>query len=129
MSKSAQLTLTDETDITMAQVKALANVAYANADIGAAIGKGSFRASGTVVVPCSVKTLSEIASGVTGSSLARAADFTLTARRLVLILREIPLHLGHLRSTTAVTEADAIVSPPVLAFHARPTSIDDMIKH
>jgi 4-hydroxy-3-polyprenylbenzoate decarboxylase len=130
MSKSAQLTLTHETDMNVAEVKALADVTYSNADIGASIASGSFRVSGMVIAPCSIKTLSEIASGITGSLLSRAADVTLKERRrLVLMLRETPLHLGHLRSMVAVTEAGAIVSPPVPAFYARPASIDEMVDH
>ncbi|HEX8886130.1 MAG TPA: UbiX family flavin prenyltransferase [Noviherbaspirillum sp.] len=130
MSKSAQLTLTHETDMSVAEVKALADVSYSNADIGASIASGSFRVSGMVIAPCSIKTLSEIASGITGSLLSRAADVTLKERRrLVLMLRETPLHLGHLRSMVAVTEAGAIVSPPVPAFYAKPASIDEMVDH
>jgi 4-hydroxy-3-polyprenylbenzoate decarboxylase len=130
MSKSAQLTLTHETDMSVAEVKALADVTYSNADIGASIASGSFRVSGMVIAPCSIKTLSEIASGITGSLLSRAADVTLKERRrLVLMLRETPLHLGHLRSMVAVTEAGAIVSPPVPAFYARPASINEMVDH
>ena len=130
MSKSAQLTLTHETDMSVAEVKALADVTYSNADIGASIASGSFRVSGMVIAPCSIKTLSEIASGITGSLLSRAADVTLKERRrLVLMLRETPLHLGHLRSMVAVTEAGAIVSPPVPAFYAKPTSIEEMVDH
>ena len=130
MSKSAQLTLTHETDMSIAEVKALADVTYSNADIGASIASGSFRVSGMVIAPCSIKTLSEIASGITGSLLSRAADVTLKERRrLVLMLRETPLHLGHLRSMVAVTEAGAIVSPPVPAFYAKPASIDEMVDH
>ena len=130
MSKSAQLTLTHETGLSVAEVKALADVTYSNADIGASIASGSFRVSGMVIAPCSIKTLSEIASGITGSLLSRAADVTLKERRrLVLMLRETPLHLGHLRSMVAVTEAGAIVSPPVPAFYARPASIDEMVDH
>jgi flavin prenyltransferase len=130
MSKSAQLTLTHETEMSVAEVKALADVTYSNADIGAAIASGSFRVSGMVIAPCSIKTLSEIACGITGSLLSRAADVTLKERRrLVLMLRETPLHLGHLRSMVAVTEAGAIVSPPVPAFYARPASIDEMVDH
>jgi 4-hydroxy-3-polyprenylbenzoate decarboxylase len=130
MSKSAQLTLTHETDMSVAEVKALADVTYSNADIGASIASGSFRVSGMVIAPCSIKTLSEIASGITGSLLSRAADVTLKERRrLVLMLRDTPLHLGHLRSMVAVTEAGAIVSPPVPAFYAKPTSIDEMVDH
>jgi 4-hydroxy-3-polyprenylbenzoate decarboxylase len=116
--------------MSVAEVKALADVTYSNADIGASIASGSFRVSGMVIAPCSIKTLSEIASGITGSLLSRAADVTLKERRrLVLMLRETPLHLGHLRSMVAVTEAGAIVSPPVPAFYARPASIDEMVDH
>ncbi|MGV3654266.1 MAG: UbiX family flavin prenyltransferase [Noviherbaspirillum sp.] len=128
MSRSAQVTLAHESGLSVAQVRALADVVYANTDIGAAIASGSFRADGMVVAPCSVKTLSEIASGVTASLLSRAADVMLKERRrLVLMVRETPLHLGHLRSMTAVTEAGAVVFPPVPAFYARPVSIEDMV--
>ena len=130
MSKSAQVTLGHETDMSVADVKALADVTYANTDIGAAISSGSFKVAGMVVAPCSIKTLSEIATGVTSSLLSRAADVNLKERRkLVLMVRETPLHLGHLRSMTAVTEAGAIVCPPVPAFYARPTSLDEMVDH
>lgn len=130
MSKSAQVTLGHETDMSVADVKALADVHYANTDIGAAISSGSFKVSGMVVAPCSIKTLSEIATGVTSSLLSRAADVNLKERRkLVLMVRETPLHLGHLRSMTAVTEAGAIVCPPVPAFYARPNSIEEMVDH
>lgn len=128
MSKSAQLTLTHESDLSIGDVKALADVNYANSDIGAAISSGSFRVMGMVVAPCSIRTLSEIATGVTGSLLSRAADVNLKERRrLVLMVRETPLHLGHLRSMTAVTEAGAIIYPPVPAFYARPASLEDMV--
>jgi flavin prenyltransferase len=128
MSKSAQLTLGHETGLEVAQVKAMADHVYSNTDIGARIASGSFRTLGMVVAPCSIKTLSEIASGVTGSLLSRAADVVLKERRrLVLMVRETPLHLGHLRSMTAVTEAGAIVYPPVPAFYARPASLDEMV--
>jgi flavin prenyltransferase len=128
MSKSAQLTLGHETGLEVAQVKAMADHVYSNTDIGARIASGSFRTFGMVVAPCSIKTLSEVASGVTGSLLSRAADVVLKERRrLVLMVRETPLHLGHLRSMTAVTEAGAIVYPPVPAFYARPASLDEMV--
>jgi 4-hydroxy-3-polyprenylbenzoate decarboxylase len=130
MSKSAQVTLAHETDLSVADVRALADVTYSNADIGAAIASGSFKVEGMVVAPCSIRTMSEIATGVTGSLLSRAADVMLKERkRLVLMLRETPLHLGHLRSMTAVTEAGAIVYPPVPAFYARPQSIEQMVDH
>ena len=130
MSKSAQVTLAHESDLTMAQVKAMADVVYANTDIGAAISSGSFKVAGMVVAPCSIKTMSEIATGVTGSLLSRAADVNLKERRrLVLMVRETPLHLGHIRSMAAVTEAGAIVYPPVPAFYARPASLVEMVDH
>jgi 4-hydroxy-3-polyprenylbenzoate decarboxylase len=130
MSKSAQVTLAYESDLGVADVRALADVTHANTDIGAAISSGSFKVQGMIVAPCSIKTMSEIATGVTGSLLARAADVMLKERkRLVLMLRETPLHLGHLRTMTAVTEAGAIVYPPVPAFYARPQSLDQMIDH
>lgn len=130
MSKSAQVTLAHESDLTMAQVKAMADVVYANTDIGAAISSGSFKVAGMVVAPCSIKTMSEIATGVTGSLLSRAADVNLKERRrLVLMVRETPLHLGHIRSMAAVTEAGAIVYPPVPAFYARPASLEEMVDH
>lgn len=130
MSKSAQLTLTHETSLAVSDVRALADVSYSNSDVGAAISSGSFPVTGMVVAPCSIKTLSEIATGVTSSLLSRAADVMLKERkRLVLMVRETPLHLGHLRSMTAVTEAGAIVYPPVPAFYAKPESIDAMVDH
>lgn len=130
MSKSAQVTLAHESDMSVADVKALADVNYTNTDIGAAISSGSFKVAGMIVAPCSIKTLSEIATGVTSSLLSRAADVILKERkRLVLMVRETPLHLGHLRSMTAVTEAGAIVYPPVPAFYARPESVEAMVDH
>lgn len=130
MSKSAQVTLAYESDLSVADVRALADVNHANTDIGAAISSGSFKVQGMIVAPCSIKTMSEIATGVTGSLLARAADVMLKERkRLVLMLRETPLHLGHLRTMTTVTEAGAIVYPPVPAFYARPQSLDQMVDH
>ena len=130
MSKSAQVTLTHELDMSVAEVKALADVNYSSTDIGASISSGSFRTAGMIVAPCSIKSLSEIATGVTSSLLTRAADVVLKERKkLVLMVRETPLHLGHLRSMTAVTEAGAIIYPPVPAFYARPESLDAMVDH
>jgi 4-hydroxy-3-polyprenylbenzoate decarboxylase len=130
MSRSAQVTLAHETDFSVADVRDLADVTYANTDIGAAISSGSFPVMGMVVAPCSIKTLSEIATGVTSSLLSRSADVMLKERRrLVLMARETPLHLGHLRSMAAVTEAGAIVYPPVPAFYARPKSVEAIIDH
>ncbi|CAG9170933.1 Flavin prenyltransferase UbiX [Cupriavidus laharis] len=130
MSKSAQVTLAHESSYSVADVKALASVSYANTDIGAAISSGSFPALGMVVAPCSIRTLSEVATGVTSSLLSRAADVTLKERRrLVLMVRETPLHLGHIRSMASATEAGAIIYPPVPAFYANPQTIEEMIDH
>ncbi|TCK34646.1 4-hydroxy-3-polyprenylbenzoate decarboxylase [Paraburkholderia sp. BL8N3] len=130
MSRSAQVTLAHESDYNVADVRAMASVAYTNADIGAAISSGSFSVMGMIVAPCSIKTLSEIATGITSALLPRAADVMLKERRrLVLMVRETPLHLGHIRSMGAVTEAGAIVYPPVPAFYANPESIEDMVDH
>jgi 4-hydroxy-3-polyprenylbenzoate decarboxylase len=130
MSRSAQVTLAHETSMGVPEVRGLADVTYSNADIGAAISSGSFKVAGMVIAPCSIKTLSEIATGVTSNLLSRSADVMLKERkRLVLMVRETPLHLGHLRSMTAVTEAGAIIYPPVPAFYAKPESLDAMIDH
>jgi 4-hydroxy-3-polyprenylbenzoate decarboxylase len=130
MSRSAQVTLAHETDLRLADLQALADVFYPNTDIGAAISSGSFKVDGMIIAPCSIKTLSEIATGCTGSLLSRAADVMLKERRrLVLMVRETPLHAGHIRSLAAVTEAGAIVYPPVPAFYARPTSLEEMVDH
>ena len=130
MSRSAQVTLAHESPYSVADVRALATVTYPNTDIGAAISSGSFPVMGMIVAPCSIRTLSEIATGVTSGLLSRAADVTLKERRrLVLMVRETPLHLGHLRSMTNVTEAGAIVYPPVPAFYANPETLDEMVDH
>ncbi len=130
MSRAAHLTLASETDFKVADVEALATVVHSNQDIGAACASGSFPTDGMVIAPCSIKTMSEIATGVTPALLSRAADVTLKERRrLVLLLRETPLHIGHIRSMAAVTEAGAIVYPPVPAFYARPDSLDAMVDH
>src|SRR5919112_3075088 len=130
MSRSAEVTLACETDLKVAQVRELASVAYPIQDIGAAISSGSFRTLGMVVAPCSIRTMSEIATGVTSTLLTRAADVVLKERRrLVLMVRETPLHLGHLRTMTQVTEIGAIVMPPVPALYNRPQSIDDIVNH
>jgi flavin prenyltransferase len=130
MSRSAMVTLAYETDLKPADLHALADHHYSNNDIGAAISSGSFRTAGMIVAPCSVKSLSEIATGITGGLLTRAADVVLKERRrLVLMLRETPLHLGHIRSMAAATEAGAIVYPPVPAFYAKPASLEDMVDH
>jgi 4-hydroxy-3-polyprenylbenzoate decarboxylase len=128
ISKSAEITVAYETDWKVVDVKALADVVYPAADIGAAISSGSFKTLGMVVAPCSIRSMGEISSGVTSSLLSRAADVVLKERRrLVLMLRETPLHAGHIRSMQAVTEMGAIVAPPVPAFYARPKSIEEMV--
>ena len=128
VSRAGDLTRAHELAESAHELRALATVHYPIADIGAAIASGSFRTMGMLVAPCSVSTLAEVATGVTGNLLSRAADVTLKERRrLVLMVRETPLHLAHIRNMLAVTEAGAIVMPPVPAFYARPASIDDMV--
>jgi 4-hydroxy-3-polyprenylbenzoate decarboxylase len=128
ISKAGDLTRTYETDLSRKDLEALADHVYAPADVGAPIASGSFRTLGMIVAPCSVRTLSEIATGVTSSLLTRAADVCLKERRrLVILLRETPLHLGHLRSMLAVTEMGGIVMPPVPAFYTRPQTIQDIV--
>ncbi|HEX7007316.1 MAG TPA: UbiX family flavin prenyltransferase [Alphaproteobacteria bacterium] len=128
MSKSAEITLAYETSLKVADVHALADVVHPFQDIGASISSGSFHTEGMLVAPCSIRSLSEITHGVTSNLLTRAADVVLKERRrLVLMLRETPLHLGHLRSMTAATEMGAVIMPPVPAFYAKPGSIDDIV--
>lgn len=130
MSDSAKLTMAAETNYKPAQIEAMADVAHSAKNVGASISSGSFKSLGMVIAPCSIRTLSEIASGVTSSLVSRAADVVLKERRrLVLLVRETPLHAGHLRSMSQVTECGAIVMPPVPAFYAKPESIDDMVNH
>ena len=130
MTKSAEITLAYEMDMKVSEVKALATKVYGPDDIAAAISSGSFKTEGMVVAPCSIRSLSEIAYGQTTSLLTRAADVALKERRrVILLLRETPLHLGHIKSMAAATEAGAIVMPPVPAFYARPKNIDEMVEH
>ena len=130
MTRSAHLTLTQELGLRPADLADRATVVHAIGDVGATIASGSFRTLGMLIAPCSIRTLSEIATGVTSSLLTRAADVVLKERRrLVLMVRETPLHLGHLRSMTAVTEMGAIVMPPVPAFYARPDGLEAMVTH
>ena len=130
MSKSAEMTLAYETDLKPKEVKALATVSHPVADIGASISSGSFQTMGMVIAPCSIKTMSEIASGVTSSLMSRAADVVLKERRrLVLALRETPLHGGHLRTMTTLADIGAIVAPIVPAFYTRPKTVDDIVNH
>lgn len=130
MSKAAELTLVYEMDMKPKDVKALASHVHAQADIGASISSGSFQTMGMVVAPCSVRSMSEIASGTTGSLLSRAADVVLKERRrLVLAFRETPIHAGHLRTMLQLTEMGAIIAPVVPAFYNRPKTLDDVINH
>ena len=130
MTRSAQVTLGYELPVKVAALQALASVHHRIDDIGASISSGSFQTLGMIVAPCSIRSLSEIATGVTSNLLTRAADVVLKERRrLVLMVRETPLHLGHLRAMTQVTEMGAIVMPPVPAFYAQPQSVDDIVNH
>ena len=128
MSKAAALTLSQETQLSPADVNARAGVAHKVSDIGASIASGSFRTLGMIVAPCSVRTMSEIATGVTSSLLTRAADVTLKERRpLVLMVRETPFHLGHLRTMVKLAEMGAVIAPPLPAFYAKPASLEAMV--
>src|SRR4051812_15672593 len=128
VSKAAAMTIADETGLTTAAVQAKADVAYKVSDIGAAIASGSFRTLGMIIAPCSVRTMSEIATGATSSLLTRAADVTLKERRpLVLMVRESPLHLGHLRTLVKLAEMGAVIAPPLPAFYAKPASLEAMV--
>jgi 4-hydroxy-3-polyprenylbenzoate decarboxylase len=130
MSKTAELTFAYETDLKIAEVREIANVCHAIDDMASAISSGSFRTTGMIVAPCSMRSMSEIASGVTTTLLTRAADVALKERRrLVLMVRETPLHTGHLRTMTALSEMGAIIAPPVPAFYAKPENLDDMVEH
>ncbi len=130
VSAPARQTLSIETDYEPSHLEGLADQTYGSRDIAAAIASGSFQASGMIVAPCSIKTLSNVAYSFSADLLGRAADVTLKERRpLVLLVRETPLHLGHLRLMERVTEMGAIVHPPVPAFYNRPESIDDIVTH
>ena len=128
VTRAALLTLSQETDLTPDELTAKADVVHRLNDVGATISSGSFRTLGMIVAPCSIRTMSEIATGVTSTLLTRAADVTLKERRpLVLMVRETPLHLGHLRTMTALAEMGAVIAPPLPAFYARPESLEQMI--
>jgi 4-hydroxy-3-polyprenylbenzoate decarboxylase len=130
VSPAARVTIAGETDWKASDVMALADVSYNHGDIGAAIASGSFSTLGMIVIPCSIKTLSAIANSYANDLLSRAADVTLKeGRPLILVLREAPLHSGHLRLMIAAAEAGAVIYPPVPAFYARPGSIDDIINN
>ena len=128
ISKAAELTLGYETDWKPDQVRALAHTAYAAQDVGAAIASGSFKTIGMIVAPCSIRTMSELATGVTTSLLTRAGDVMLKERRpLILMIRETPLHLGHLRTMTSLSEMGAIIAPPMPALYANPKTVEELI--
>lgn len=130
VSKSALLTMACETHCKLADLSALAHQVHRNEDIGASIASGSFRTLGMIIAPCSMKTLAEIATGNASSLLSRAADVMLKERRrLVMLARETPLSLVHLRNMVSVTEMGAIVAPPVPAFYARPQNLNEMVDH
>jgi flavin prenyltransferase len=128
ISRAAEVTLALETDLKPAAVRARADVVHAIGDLAAPISSGSFRTIGMVVVPCSIRSMAEIASGATTTLLTRAADVALKERRrLVLVVRETPLHTGHLRTMTALSEMGAVIAPPVPAFYAKPATIGEII--
>ncbi|MFM2281564.1 MAG: hypothetical protein RLZZ444_3795 [Pseudomonadota bacterium] len=130
MSPAAEITLAHETDLKVADVKRLATHWHAPGNIAAGISSGSFRTMGMIIAPCSMRTMSEIATGVTTGLMSRAADVVLKERRrLVLMVRETPLHLGHLQTMTRLTEMGAIIAPPVPAFYSRPATLDDIVNH
>lgn len=128
MTKAAEMTLGYEMDIAASKIDALAHTRYQITDVGAAISSGSFKTLGMIVAPCSIRSMSEIATGVTSNLLTRAADVVLKERRrLVLMVRETPLHTGHLRTMTHLSEIGAIIAPPVPAFYTKPKTVDDIV--
>src|SRR5205807_5744602 len=130
MSRSAEVTLALETAFKPADLRARADVVHAIGDLAAPISSGSFQTLGMIIAPCSIRSMAEIATGATTTLLTRAADVVLKERRrLVLLVRETPLHTGHLRTMTALSEMGAVIAPPVPAFYAKPQSLDEMIDH
>jgi flavin prenyltransferase len=130
MSKAAEMTLAYETDLKVKDVRALADRWYPVSDVGAAISSGSFQTMGMIIAPCSVRSMAEIATGVTTNLLTRAADVVLKERRrLVLMLRESPLHTGHLRNLTALSEMGAIIAPPLPAFYIKPRTVEEIVDY
>lgn len=130
MTRSAMVTLAHELPLKVREVQDLASVVHKIDDIGAPIASGSFRTLGMLVAPCSIRSLSEIAYGITSNLLTRAADVVLKERRrLVLMVRETPLHLGHIRAMAQATESGAVIMPPVPALYAKPASVEDIVAH
>ena len=130
LSRSGKRTLVAETDWTVADVEALAHQRYDNVDIGAAIASGSFRTAGMIIAPCSIKTAAAVAACYADTLISRAADVTLKeGRPLILVIRETPLHVGHLKCMLALAEMRAVVLPPMPAFYNRPKSVDDVVNH
>ncbi|WP_343559272.1 UbiX family flavin prenyltransferase [Kiloniella sp. b19] len=130
MSKSAEITLAYESRMKVRDVQSLADVVHNHTDIAASISSGSYKTMGMIVAPCSIRTMSEIATGVTSSLMSRAADVVLKEqRKLVLMVRETPLHSGHLRTMLQLSEMGAIIAPPVPAFYAQPESLEDIVNH
>jgi flavin prenyltransferase len=130
LSAPAKRTLVEETDRSVADVEALAHVCYDNRDIGAAIASGSFRTAGMVIAPCSIKTLSALASCHADTLISRAGDVTLKeGRTLIALVRETPLHVGHLKQMLALAEMGGVVLPPMPAFYNRPRTIDELVDH
>jgi 4-hydroxy-3-polyprenylbenzoate decarboxylase len=129
LSRAAEMTLGYEMTLKPAEVRSLATESYAVGDVGAPVASGSFVTLGMIIAPCSIKTMSEIATGVTSSLLTRAADVVLKERRrLVLMVRETPLHTGHLKTMLALSEMGAVIAPPVPAFYAEPKTIEDLVQ-
>jgi 4-hydroxy-3-polyprenylbenzoate decarboxylase len=130
VSPAGEKTLAHECGLSVAQLRRRADYAYESGNMGAAISSGSFPTTGMVIAPCSMRSLAEIASGVTTNLLTRAADVTLKERRrLILMVRESPLHLGHLENMMQATRLGAIIAPPMPAFYARPKTVDDIVDH
>jgi flavin prenyltransferase len=130
MTRTAEVTLAHETELKVADVRRLADVAYKIDDLAAAVSSGSFRTMGMVVVPCSMRSLGEIAHGITSNLLTRAADVVLKEhRRLVLVARETPIHAIHLRNMLTLSEMGAVIAPPMPAFYNRPKTLDDIVNH
>lgn len=130
MTRTAEVTLAHETDLKVSDVRRLADVAYRIDDLAAAVSSGSFRTTGMIVAPCSMRSLGEIAHGITSNLLTRAADVVLKERRkLVLVARETPLHAIHLRNMATLSDMGAIIAPPMPAFYNRPKTLDDIVNH